>query len=125
MAKTILIIDDEKDMRVYLQTLFQTAGYEVVTAENGDEGLRVAHRTPPSLITLDILMPRKSGVKAYRQLRTAPRTREVPVVILTGLARQEDFFGEELGDLPRPDAVVEKPIDRDLFLDRVQRLLDT
>jgi len=123
MARRILIIDDEKDMRVYLGTLFRAAGYQTEVAENGDEGLRMARADPPDLITLDILMPRKSGVRAYRELRTAPETRQVPIIILTGLTRQEDFFGEELGDLPRPEVIVEKPIDRDGFLEKVGRIL--
>lgn len=123
MPKRILIIDDEKDMRVYLGTLFKAAGYQAEVAENGDEGLRMARADPPDLITLDVLMPRKSGVRTYRELRAAPQTRQVPIIILTGLTRQQDFFGEELGDLPRPELVVEKPIDRDGFLDKVKQVL--
>jgi CheY-like chemotaxis protein len=123
MAKTILIIDDEKDMRTYLGTLFKTAGYETRLAANGEEGLASALESPPDLITLDVLMPRKSGVRAYRELRTSEATRSVPIVILTGLTRQEDLFGDDLGDLPRPDAMVEKPIDREAFLGQVRGLL--
>jgi CheY-like chemotaxis protein len=123
MPKTILVIDDEKDMRVYLTTLFRQAGYEVRAAENGEEGLRLAREAPPDLITLDVLMPRKSGVRAYQELRRMPETRSVPIVILTGLAQQEDLFGQELGELPPPDAICDKPIDRESFLGRVQGLL--
>ncbi len=124
MAKKILVIDDEKDMRVYLSTLFQKAGYEVESAPNGDEGLSSAKKNKPDLITLDIMMPKKSGVKAYRELRTSPETRDVPIIILTGLTRQEDFFGDQLGDIPQPNAVVEKPIDRDSFLKQSKKLMD-
>jgi len=123
MAKTILIIDDEKDMRTYLSTLFQTAGYETRTAVNGEEGLALATEKTPDLITLDVLMPKKSGVRAYRELRTGDATKGVPIVILTGLTKQEDLFGEDLGDLARPDAMVEKPIDREAFLAQVQGIL--
>jgi len=123
MAKKILVIDDEKDMRVYLSTLFQKAGYEVESAPNGDEGLSVAKKNKPDLITLDIMMPKKSGVKAYRELRTSPETGDVPIIILTGLTRQEDFFGDQLGEIPQPDAVVEKPIDRDSFLKQSKELM--
>jgi CheY-like chemotaxis protein len=123
VAKKILIIDDEKDMRVYLGTLFRKAGFETEAASNGDEGLRLARAGKPDLITLDVLMPKKSGVRAYRELRTSADLSAIPIVILTGLTRQEDFFGEDLGDLPRPNAVVEKPIDREAFLEQVQKLL--
>jgi len=122
MAKTILIIDDEKDMRTYLEALFRKAGYETKSAENGEDGLWLAETHRPDLITLDILMPKKSGVKAYRGLRTSTKTSGIPIVMLTGLTRLDDFFGD-LGDLPRPDALFEKPIDREVFLAEVKEIL--
>lgn len=122
MAKKVLIIDDEKDMRVYLEAVFRKAGYDAETASNGDEGLWMAEAKQPDLITLDVLMPKKSGVKAYRGLRTSPKTRGIPIIVLTGLSRLDDFFGD-LGDLPRPDALVEKPIDRDTFIETVTAIL--
>ena len=122
MAKKILIIDDEKDMRVYLGTLFRKAGYDTESASNGEEGLQRAETFKPDLITLDVLMPKRSGVKAYRGLRTSSTTRSIPIVVLTGLTRLDDFFGD-LGDLPKPDALVEKPIDRDVFLEKVKDLI--
>jgi len=123
MTKKILIIDDEKDMRVYLEALFRKAGYDTETATNGEEGLWLAEAQQPDLITLDILMPKKSGIKAYRGLRTSDKTRSIPIVVLTGLTRLDDFFGD-LGDLPQPDELVEKPIERDDFLAKVQNLID-
>ena len=125
MAKKILIIDDENDMRVYLSTLFRKAGYDVDVAVNGEEGLETAKTALPDLITLDVLMPKKSGVKAYRELRTNSATSSVPIIILTGLAQQEDFFGDELGDVPKPNAIVEKPIDRDDFLKLAEEVMST
>ncbi len=122
MTKKILIIDDEKDMRVYLEAVFRKAGFDTETAENGEEGQWLAEAHQPDLITLDILMPKKSGIKAYRGLRTSDKTRSIPIVVLTGLTRLDDFFGD-LGDLPRPDALVEKPIDRDAFLEQVKGLI--
>lgn len=123
MAKKILVIDDEKDMRVYLSTLFKKAGYEVTDAENGEVGLEEARLNSPDLITLDVLMPKKSGVRAFRELRLNPETKDTPIIILTGLTRQEDFFGNELGGLRGPDAIVEKPIDRDAFLKTAKDIL--
>ena len=123
MAKKILIIDDEKDMQVYLGTLFRKAGYETKTAPNGEEGLALAKTFRPDLITLDVMMPKKSGLKAYRELRTASDTKAIPIIVLTGLTKQEDFFGENLGDLPRPEALVEKPIERESFLESAKKLM--
>jgi len=123
MADKILIIDDEKDMRVYLTTLFKKAGYIVETAENGHAGIEKARISPPDLITLDILMPKKSGLRTYRELRNAPETSKIPIVILTGLAQKTDFFPDELASLPAPNAVCEKPIDRKEFLECVSEVL--
>jgi DNA-binding response OmpR family regulator len=122
MPKKILIIDDEKDMRTYLGALFKKAGYDVESAENGEAGLKAAKASPPDLITLDILMPKQSGVRTYRELRSSSETRSVPIIILTGLTQQEDFFAE-LGSLPQPDAIVEKPIDRDDFLEKAKKVI--
>ncbi|KPJ95469.1 MAG: hypothetical protein AMS18_02800 [Gemmatimonas sp. SG8_17] len=123
MAKKILIIDDEKDMLVYLGTLFRKAGYEAETAPNGEQGLALAKSFGPDLITLDVMMPKKSGLKAYTELRTSPDTKAIPIIVLTGLSKQEDFFGDNLGDLPRPEAIVEKPIDRDDFLKKARQVM--
>jgi len=122
MAKKVLIIDDEKDMRVYLEAVFRKAGYETETASNGEEGVWLAEAHHPDLITLDVLMPKKSGIKAYRGLRTSEKTKHIPIVVLTGLTRLDDFFGD-LEELPQPDALVEKPIERDLFLEKVAGII--
>ncbi len=122
MAKKILIIDDEKDMRVYLEAVFRKAGYETETAVNGEEGMWLAEAHKPDLITLDVLMPKKSGIKAYRGLRGSEKTGSIPIIVLTGLARLDDFFGD-LGDLPQPEAMVEKPIERETFLEKVKELI--
>jgi CheY-like chemotaxis protein len=119
MAKKILIIDDEKDMQVYLGTLFRKAGYEIQTAANGGRSCSWP-RLPARPDHSTKLMPKGSGLRAYRGLRSSPKTRRVPIVVLTGLNRLDDFFGD-LGDLPQPDAMVEKPIDRETFLETVER----
>jgi CheY-like chemotaxis protein len=124
MAKTILIIDDEQDMQIYLKTLFRKAGYDTAVASNGEEGLRLARELRPDLITLDLLMPCKSGVLAYEGLRTSSETTTIPVIILSGLPGKEELFKSGVRDLPRPEAVVEKPINREAFLKEVGRILD-
>jgi len=122
MTKKILIIDDEKDMRVYLEAVFRKAGYETESAENGDEGIWLAEAHQPDLITLDVLMPKKSGIKAFRGLRSSEKTASIPIIVLTGLVRLDDFFSD-FDELPGPDAVVEKPIKRESFLEKVKELI--
>jgi DNA-binding response OmpR family regulator len=123
MAAKILIIDDEKDMRTYLGTLFKKEGFEIESASNGEEGIALAKSFKPDLITLDVMMPKKSGLKAYTELRTGAETKDIPIIVLTGLTKQEDFFGDNLGELPRPNALVEKPIDRDKFIEVAKQVM--
>jgi DNA-binding response OmpR family regulator len=122
MAKRILIIDDEHDMRVYLRVLFTRAGYQVEVAQNGEEGLIKAKTFLPHLVTLDILMPKRSGVTAYQSLRESAETKHIPVIILSGLTSLQDLF-REIKELPPPEAVIEKPIERESFLRRVTELI--
>ena len=123
MAKRILIIDDELDMQIYLRTLFRKAGYETAVAANGEEGLELARSFRPHLITLDLLMPRKSGVLTYENLRTTPETRDVPIFVVSGLAGNEEMFRGATAELPLPEAVVDKPINREAFLEKVEEVL--
>jgi CheY-like chemotaxis protein len=120
MPKRVLIIDDEEDLRTYLQTLLTKAGYETEVAVNGEEGVKAALASRPDLITLDILMPKQSGLKAYQALRESPETKDVPVIVLTGLTQQEDFFG---GAVPRPEALIDKPIERESFVKVVSSII--
>jgi len=125
MAKKIMIIDDEEDMRIYLRTLFRKAGYETNEAENGDEGCEKVKADLPDLITLDLLMPKRTGVKCFHTLRQDPTTQQIPIVVLTGLPRHEELFSRDFEGPLKPAAIVEKPIDPDGFLKRVQEIIGT
>ena len=121
MSKKVLIVDDEEDMRVYLQTIFQKAGYDTQVAINGDDALVAVARQRPDLITLDILMPRRSGLNFFRSLRKADTTRDIPVVIVSGVSGNSEFF--EPADLEGPVKFMEKPIKPDELLTTVKALL--
>lgn len=123
MAKRILIIDDEQDMQIYLRTLFRRVGYETAVAANGEEGLQLANTFRPHLITLDLLMPKKSGILAYESLRASAQTRDIPVIIVSGLSGNEEMFRGATADLPLPEAVVDKPIHREAFLKKVVEVI--
>ena len=123
MAKTILIIDDEEDVRTYLETLFRNNGYETACAEDGERGLTVAREVKPDLVTLDILMPKQTGIMLYRQLRKDEQLAGVPIVVLTGLAQYRSFYAQDFRGTPPPDAFVEKPIDKEQFIETVKGLI--
>lgn len=83
----ILLIDDSRMLRQVHQRALTKAGYEVISASDGEEGLRVAREGNPDLILLDIMLPRIAGSDVLRTLKRDPRTKHVPVVVLSGLSR--------------------------------------
>ena len=121
MPRRIMIIDDEEDMRVYMQTLFRKAGYETDTAVNGEDALRRIDEIKPDLITLDILMPQKSGLKFFQALRERHDTKDLPVIVVSGISGHSEFFARE--SLGGPTIFVEKPIEPDSILSQVRELL--
>ncbi len=121
MSKNILIIDDEEDMRTFLETLFRKAGYETQSAVNGDEAMRQLENGVPDLITLDILMPKKSGISFFQAIREEGRLKSVPVIVLSGVTRHSEFFGPEART--GPTEFVEKPVAPDVLLSKARELL--
>ena len=89
MAKKILVIDDEPDMVTFLTTLLEDHGYETVTATDGDEGLAQLKAEKPDLVSLDLLMPNKTGIKMFRELRRDPDLANTPVVMVTGFGTDD------------------------------------
>ncbi|OGM29045.1 hypothetical protein A2873_03785 [Candidatus Woesebacteria bacterium RIFCSPHIGHO2_01_FULL_42_80] len=85
MSQKILIVEDEDSLLSALVDKFLKAGYRVVTARDGEEGLTVALREQPDLILLDIVMPKMDGIALLRQLRDNSWGQGVPVILLTNL----------------------------------------
>ena len=121
MPAKILIVDDEEDTRVYLETLFRKAGYETATASDGEEAMRLVTASLPDLITLDILMPRQSGLTFFELIRDKEGFQDVPIIVLSGVTRHRDFF--DPADRIGQTLFVDKPIDPDDLLEKVRQLL--
>ncbi len=127
--KKILILDDEANVVTYLQTLLQDNGYDTVSAGDGSEGMEKLRSEKPDLITLDISMPEKSGVRFYREIKENPELASIPVVVVsavTGYGGKPEDFEKFLGsrkNVPPPDGFVPKPIDRDELLKGIRDLL--
>jgi len=118
--RKILVVDDTEANLKLLRALLRGAGYEVVTASGGQEGIRAASTERPDLILLDIMMPDLTGFEVCQRLRGAPETRETPVVFLTALHELEDHMkGMDAGG----DDVLTKPINKLELLTRVASLL--
>ncbi|HCX90107.1 MAG: response regulator [Deltaproteobacteria bacterium CG12_big_fil_rev_8_21_14_0_65_43_10] len=128
MGKKIMVIDDEPDVITYLTTLLEENGYQTDSAKDGVEGLKKIKEKRPDLVCLDILMPEKSGIGLYRELRKDEGLKGIPVVIVTGFRGDEHplmDFKEFLykRSVPGPEGYLEKPIDRQKFLEIIEKNL--
>jgi len=129
-GKRILVVEDAADERSYLATLLEDNGYVVVVAKDGEEALEAVRLEKPDLVTLDISMPRKSGLRFYREVKGDPTLASVPVVVITGVTGHgqdsdalKRFLGSRTG-LPPPAGFIAKPVDKQEVLDTVSELLD-
>ncbi len=126
--KTILIADDEPDIVVYLKTLLEDAGFNVMTAFDGDEALEKIRQHTPDLVSLDLVMPRKSGIRCYYELRRNKAWSKVKVIIVTAHARDEKVRSEmdELfsgATVSGARIYLEKPVHPEDYVNLVRREL--
>jgi two-component system, OmpR family, alkaline phosphatase synthesis response regulator PhoP len=119
MAKTILVVDDEKDILEMLKYNLEKDGYKVQTARDGKKALDLA-RAIPSLILLDVMMPELDGWEVCKQLKRDPKTANIPVIFLTAKGTEVDeVLGLEIG----ADDYIVKPIAVRTLLARVKTSL--
>lgn len=127
--KTVLVVDDELDMRIFMSTLLETSGYRAVVTRNGKEGIIKARELLPDLIILDVMMPGEGGIVMYRQLRTDRALQYIPVIMLSAVAQKTfthylKMINASLEKpIPGPDAYVEKPPEADALLAIAARLI--
>ena len=126
MAKKVLVVDDELDMRTFIATLLETNGYKPLSASNGEEGLQMALKHKPSLVILDVLMPHESGIGMYRQLKSHPELKDIPVILCTAVAKKTFFHSQKVLDqyqgehIPEPEGYIEKPPEPDELLEAIE-----
>jgi len=129
MKKTVLIVEDDLDMRIFISTLLETSGYRPVKTRNGKEGLIKARDIGPDLIILDVMMPGEGGVYMYRQLKSDNSLMAIPVIMLSGVAK--NTFAHYLkmlntridGSIPAPAAYLEKPPEAEELLKVTERFI--
>ncbi len=97
MSKILLVEDDEMLHGMYTQK-FKNQGYDIISAYDGAEGVKLSESEKPDLILLDVIMPKMDGFVALKKIRTNPVTKDIPVILLTNLGQEEDVRkGKELG----------------------------
>jgi len=122
----ILIVDDEVEQIEFASTILEPSGYTVITAMDGREGMKKAREEKPDLILLDVMMPERSGIGMYQELKHDKETKNIPVIIVTGIARGghfDDRMMRQDKDIPAPDGYIEKPMNPDAVLRMVSDLL--
>ena len=92
MAKKVLVIDDDPSLVTYLKTLLEDNGYEVITAKDGEEGIEKTKNENPDIVTLDLLMPEKTGIKMFRELRKDEGMKNIPIILVTGISNEYQGF---------------------------------
>jgi CheY-like chemotaxis protein len=88
--QTVLVVEDSKLFRVEKERTLRKAGYQVITAADGMEALRVAHNSRPDLILLDMMLPKLDGASVLRALKKDPVTAHIPVVVVTSLSQKNE-----------------------------------
>jgi len=121
----ILVIDDDPDLVEALKIILETGSYRVISASDGEEGLRRVKEENPDLIILDLLLPKEDGDVLCRELKADPRYANVPILVLTAVAEKMSsklFPKHRMRSLPADD-YVDKPVQPQDLLGRVERLL--
>jgi twitching motility two-component system response regulator PilH len=116
----ILVVDDSPtDLKLMTAPLLQK-GYRVITAVDGENALEVATREHPTLMVLDIILPKKNGFQVCRQLKTTPETQDIKIIMLSSKAQDTDrYWGLKQG----ADEYMTKPFENDQLISMVERLL--
>jgi DNA-binding response OmpR family regulator len=118
MAKTkILLVDDERDLVETMEMALEAKGYDVVSAFDGEEGLKQAVSTRPDVIILDLMMPKMNGYQVCWELKNNDATRDIKVVMLTAKTQESDkFWGHETG----ADDYITKPFEMSYLIQRIE-----
>ena len=119
--KKILIVDDERDIVKVVMIRLQGAGYEVVTAFDGAQGVFMAHKEKPDLIILDIRMPAGNGFSVAQRLKRSMHTFTIPVIFLTGSPEKN---AEKKAMALGARFYIKKPYDPEELLDAIKRALE-
>lgn len=129
MNKKVLVVDDDPDVVTFNVTIVEECGFTPIVAKNGEEGLNQVKEQKPDLIILDVLMPRQSGIRLYRELKTDKSLSQIPVILLSAIAEKtflrsqkalSEFGGEKI---PQPKIYLEKPIEPEELAQTIKSIL--
>jgi two-component system alkaline phosphatase synthesis response regulator PhoP len=121
----ILVVDDEEDVRNYLKTALVDAGFQVTTAADGFEALEEVNKEEPNLVSLDLVMPKHSGVKFHYEMKKDKELSKIPILIVTGHAR-DDLGKSDMEKLSMqgPGIYIEKPVSPKKYVSTICQMLE-
>lgn len=118
--QTVLIVDDEANIRHMLRMMIEMSGYKVIEAADGIQGLEVASEAQPDLIVLDVMMPRLDGFSVCQQLRDQAHTRDIPILLVSG----DSVNGRSEAKYEKvADRFLRKPFQFELLLSHIEQLI--
>jgi DNA-binding response OmpR family regulator len=119
-VRKVLIADDEHNIRHILDFSLHAEGFDVISAENGEDAFTLAVNEIPDLIILDVMMPGRGGIETCKVLKEDDRTADIPVILLTAKSTRED---RDIGKAAGADGYITKPFSPQNVIDSVQSLL--
>jgi DNA-binding response OmpR family regulator len=127
--KKILVVDDEKDMQIFLSTLLQTAGYKPYTASNGASAMKLVQKVQPDLIILEVMTAKEEGLNFFCSLKEDMQLKCIPIIILSTIDQKTFSFYKRIRHLIThktdmgPEAFLEKPPETDEVMHLVDELI--
>jgi len=116
--KTVLLIDDERELVDMVKIRLEANGYDVIPAYNGEEGVNAAKEKNPDIVLLDIMMPKKDGYTVLKDLKADEKLNKVPVIIITAKPKMKDLF-----EIEGVNYYIVKPIDDKELLSKIKEAL--
>jgi DNA-binding response OmpR family regulator len=115
-ATTILVVEDDRDLRAFYRAVLSGAGYDVIAVDDGITALRLIETRAPDLVILDLVLPRLGGRDVLRELRASDESRRIPVIVVTG---------DDVSDLTDEEArcVIQKPVTAPTLVAAIQQCL--
>ena len=123
MSKRILIVEDTKNIREIVSYLLRNRGYDVITAEDGDQGWKMATEEDPDLIVLDAMLPGKTGFDICSDLKGDDKFNAIPVIMLTAITQDSGQTDKYWRNKTQADDFMSKPFTARVLVERVEKLL--
>lgn len=121
--KRVLVVEDDEDVITYLSLWLSDQGFDVDVARDGNEATEKVKERTPDLVTLDIVMPQKTGVKFYKEFKRDPSYVHIPVIIITGLQQEFKRFISHRRTAPPPEGYIAKPFSQEELLQTIRRVM--